>query len=173
MTIDFTNITEDVIPMTEFRLRHRFTSENYEKLPNFHLKQLKPLGKKAAHFLWDYTLRTNLHGNKPFKKDFFRTIERARISEGSEKEIKLWLFQRGVPFEKPVYLSWQPAEAMIVPWKLLIRYFDHFHNCTCGDLTVMDQNLSWALLFHHQDEIFFGSNSEVKIIQMNQEFLIA
>lgn len=173
MTIDFNNITEDVIPMNEFRLKHRFTNGYYEKLPDSHFKQLKPLGKKGSHFLWNYTVKSELHGNAPFKKDFFHKIEKARISEGREKEIKLWLFQRGIPFEKPVYLSWQPTEAMIVPWKLLIKYFDHFHNCTCGDLTVMDQSLDWALLFHHQHEIYFGSNAEAKIIEMNQEFLIA
>lgn len=173
MTINFNNITEDVIPTNEFRLKHRFTNENYEKLPDSHFNQLRPLGKKGSHFLWNHTLKSDLHGNAPFRKDFFRKIEKARISEGREKEIKLWLYQRGIPFEKPVYLSGQPTEAMIVPWKLLIKYFDHFHNCNFGDLTVMDQSLDLALLFDHQHEIYFGSNAHVKIIEMTEEFLIA
>ena len=160
MAIDFNNITEDVIPMNQFRLNYRFTNDKYEKLPNLHLDQLKPLGKKGARFLWDYTIQSNLHGNAPFKKDFFRKIDKAPIKEGREIETKDWLHKRGLPSDKPVFLSWQPNEAMIVPWKIFINYFHHFYNCTPGDLTVIDQSLNWALLFHHQDEIYFGTNCD-------------
>ena len=79
MAIDFNNITEDVIPMNQFRLNYRFTNDKYEKLPNLHLDQLRPLGKKASRFLWDYTIQSNLHGNAPFKKDFFKKIDNAPI----------------------------------------------------------------------------------------------
>jgi len=158
MKINFNNLNEDVIPLNQFSLKYRFINEKYEKLPEQHLDQLKPLGKKGARFLWDYTIQSNLHGNAPFKKDFFQTIDKSSILEGQEKETKMWLYQRGIPFDKPVYLSWQPTEAMIVPWELLIKYFDYFHYCTSGDLTVIDQSLNWALLFHHEDEMYFGKN---------------
>jgi hypothetical protein len=160
MAIDFTNITEDVIPMNQFRLNNRFTNERYVTFPNLHLQQLKPLGKRGSRFLWDYTIKSNLHGNAPFKKDFFRKIDKAPIKEGNEKETKMWLQKCGLPFDKPVYLSWQPNEAMIVPWKIFINYFDHFYSCNVCDLTVIDQSLNWALLVHHQEKIYFGSNTE-------------
>ena len=160
MAIDFNNITEDVIPMNQFRLNYRFTNDKYEKLPNLHLDQLRPLGKKASRFLWDYTIQSNLHGNAPFKKDFFKKIDNAPIKEGREIETKDWLYKRGLPSDKPVFLSWQPNEAMIVPWKIFIKYFNHFYYCTSGDLTVIDQSLNWALLFHHDNEVYFGSNSD-------------
>ena len=110
MSIDFDNIFQHVIPMDDFRLKWRFTEEKYDKLPDQHLDQLKPLDNEAAKFLWDYIAKTNLHNNIPFKKDFFRTIDKARISDGNEKEIKKWLYQRGLPFDKPVFLSWQPTD---------------------------------------------------------------
>lgn len=162
MSIDFGNIFQHVIPMDDFRLKWRFTDEKYDKLPDQHLVQLKPLDNEAAKFLWDYIARTNLHNDTPFKKDFFRTIDKARILDGNEKEIKKWLYQRGIPFDKPVFLSWQPTDAMIVPWKLLIKYFDSFYYGTSDDLTVIDQSLNWALLFYHEDEIYFGTNSDFK-----------
>ena len=91
MSIDFDNIFQHVIPMDDFRLKWRFTEEKYHKLPDHHLHQLKPLDNEAAKFLWDYIIKTNLHSDTPFKKDFFRTIDKARISDGNEKEIKKWL----------------------------------------------------------------------------------
>lgn len=47
---------------------------------------------------------------------------------------------------------------MIVPWKLLVKYFDSFYYA--DDLTVIDETLSWALLFYHEDEIYFGTNKD-------------
>jgi len=158
MKIDFTNLTDDIIPMQQFGLKYRFLSDHYEKLPEQYLAQLKPLGKKGSRFLWDYTIKSNLHAHAPFKKNFFNTIDTARIQEGKELEVKKWLDQRGFPSDKPVFLSWQPSEAMIVPWKLFVHYFDHFRYCTAADLTVIDQSLNWALFLYRENEIHFGSN---------------
>jgi hypothetical protein len=162
MRVDFSNIDDHIIPMTVFRLKSRFTDEKYDKIPDEHLNQLKPLDKEASNYLWDYISQTSLHDETPFKKDFFRTIDKAKISEGNEKEVKKWLYHRGLPFDKSVYLSWQPNDAMIVPWKILIKYFDSFYYGTSDDLTVIDQSLTWALLFYHEDEIYFGTNRDFK-----------
>jgi hypothetical protein len=159
MAISFENIYEHVTAMDDFRLKWRFTEE-YNRLPDSHLAQLKPLNKKASEFLWNYISGTNLHDNTPFKKGFFKTVDKAKILEENQKEIKKWLYQRGLPFEKDVFLSWQPTDAMIVPWKLLIKYFDSFY--FADDLTVIDQSLNWALLFYHEDEIYFGTNTNFK-----------
>ena len=139
MTINFNNIFDDVIPMNEFRLKCRFLNEQYPGLPETHLQQLKPLGKKGAGFLWDYTIQSNLHANTPFKKDFFQKIDKASIHDGKQKELQKWLYDRDFPFDKPVFLSW--------PWKLLVKYFDYFNDCTPGDLTVIDQSFELGIIF--------------------------
>lgn len=162
MTIDFYNIFEHVISMDNFQLSWRFTNEKYDKLPDEHIEQLKPLDNEASTFLWDYISTTMLHNDTPFKKVFFRTIDKARILDGNEKEIKKWLYQRGIQFDKPVFLSWQPTEAMIVPWKLLIKYFNSFYYGGSDDLTIIDQSLNWAILFYHEGEIYFGTNNDFK-----------
>ena len=92
--IDFESIFQHVIPMGDFQLKWRFTEVKYDKLPDQHLDQLKPLDSEAAKFLSDYIVKTNLHNDTPFKKDFFRTIDKAKILDGNEKEIKKWLYQR-------------------------------------------------------------------------------
>jgi hypothetical protein len=162
MKIGFDNIHDHIIPMEEFRLNWRFTEENYHALPEEHLELLKPLNEKAAKFLWDYILKSGLHEDTPFKKDFFQTIEKAKILDSNTKEIKKWLYHRGLPFEKEVFLSWQPDDAMILPWKLLIKYFNSFYYSTSDDLSIIDQSLNWALLFYHEDEVYFGSNEAYK-----------
>ena len=159
MNVDFSNIHEHIIPIDNFRLKWRFTEEKYDLLPNEHLDQLKPLNEKASLFLWNFIDQTNLHENIPFKNDFFKTIDKAKISGDNNKEIKKWLYQRGIPFDKPVFLSWQPTDGMIVPWKIFIKYFDSFYYGG-DDLTIIDQSLIWSLLFYHEDEIYFGTNKE-------------
>lgn len=67
MSRDFDNIFQHVIPIDDFRLKWRFTEEKYDKLPDQHLDQLKPLDNEAAKFLWDYIAKTNLHNDTPFK----------------------------------------------------------------------------------------------------------
>ncbi len=160
MNIDFDNIQEHIIPMENFSLKWRFTQESHDKLPDLHLDQLKPLDKKASNFLANYISKTNLHFDIPFKKDFFRTIDKASVSDGNEKEIKKWLYHRGLAFDKQVFLSWNRDNGMIVPWKLLIKYFDSFYYPIADDLTVIDQSLNWALIFFHEHEIYFGTNKD-------------
>lgn len=162
MTITFENIYNHIISMDKFPLKWRFTEARYDILPDLHLEELKPLNVEAAKFLWDYILNTNLHDDIPFKKEFYKKVEKVTILKENRREIKKWLYQRGFPFNKEVFLSWNETEAMIVPWKLLIKYFDSFYYTGSDDLTVIDQSLSWALLFFHEDEVYFGTNREIK-----------
>jgi len=162
MKIGFDNINEQIIPIEKFQLKWRFIEEQYDKLPEIHLEQLKPLNNDASKFIWDYILSSGMHNEMPFKKDFYKTVDKARILDTNENEIKNWLYQRGLPFEKEVLLSWQPNVAMMVSWKILIKYFDSFHYGSSDDLTIIDQSLNWAILFYHEDEIYFGTNEKFK-----------
>lgn len=158
MAIGFDNIHEHIIPMEEFTMKWRFTEEPYDELPDIHLQQLKPLDKQASQFLWDFISSSGIHTDIPFKKGFFKTTDKAKIGNSNQNEIRKWLYQRGLSFDKDVFLSWQPGEAMIAPWKLVVKYFDSFYYA--DDLTIIDQSLQWAVLFYHEDEIYFGTNKD-------------
>ena len=93
MKPSFENIADFEISMDDFRLYWRFTDEKYDKLPEQHLNQLIPLRKDASMFLWNFVKDSNFHKDIPFNKDFFTTIDKAKIFEGNEKEIKKWLYQ--------------------------------------------------------------------------------
>ncbi len=160
MKIDFSNIDKHIIPLSDFELKWRFTEENYDVFPSFHLDQLKPLDIQAAEFLSTYMLNADLHANVPFKKNYFRTVDNIKIDEDNSTEVKKWLYQRGLPFKKDVYLSWDNKNAMIVPWKVLIKYFDSFYYGGSDELTVFDESLQWSLMFFHDDQIYFGTNKD-------------
>lgn len=164
MKIDFTNIDKHIIPVSEFGLKWRFTEEKYDVLPNIHLDQLKPLDNQAAMFLSSYISKVDLHADAPFKKNFFRTVDNINISEDNNTEIRKWLHRRGLPFKKNVYLSWDNENAMIIPWKILIKYFDCFYYAGSDDLTVFDESLQWSLMFSHWDTIYFGTNKDFILI---------
>ena len=162
MNVDFKNILSHTTRLADFELAWRFTDEKYNILPDSHLELLRPLDKSGAKFLSDYISAVNLHGDIPFKKGFFRTIDKAKILDDNQREIKKWLYQRGIPFDKLIFLSWSQENAMIVPWKIFIKYFDSFYYGSSDDLTVIDHTLTWALLFYHEDEIYFGTNNNFK-----------
>lgn len=163
MKIDFNNIYDHIISMDKFRMNWRFTDPKYDVLPDIHLNQIKPLDDKAAKFLWDYILFNNLHNDTPFTKGFFRTIDKVLITEDNNNDIKKWLYQRALPFDKDVFLSYQPDTAIIAPWKIVIKYFDSFQYQYSDDLTIIDQSLNWALLFFHEGRVYFGTNEDYKL----------
>jgi hypothetical protein len=162
MKVDFENILSHTTRLDDFELKWRFIDEKYDKLPANHLELLQPLDKVGAKFLSEYISAVNLHGDVPFKEGFFRTIDKARILEGNQREIKKWLYQRGIPFAELVFLSWSQENAMVVPWKIFVKYFDSFYYSISDDLTVINKTLAWALLFYHEDEIYFGTNKDFK-----------
>lgn len=169
--VDFGNIFKHTVPLDDFRLKWRFSDPKHDQLPMIHLEQLMPLNTEASKFIWDYIQDANLHADMPFKNGLFRTIFKMKMLVGNEPEVKKWLYQRWLPFEKQVFLSWHPTEAMIVPWKIFIKYFDSFYYSCADDLTVIDQSLNWALLFFHDDEIYFGTNEEFTSRESSDDFL--
>ena len=62
---------------------------------------------------------------------------------------------------------------MIVPWKLLVKYFNCFYYPIADDLSVIDQGVNWALLFYHEHEIYFGTNNNFTLSNMHagEEFI--
>ena len=158
MTVDFKNINDFVIPLTDFALNWRFVDPKYNALPDYHLKDLKPLGKVASRFLFDYLKTNDLHSDSPFKSGFFKQIDSIEITENNAIKVKDWLLKSGLDSKNEVILSWDFDNAMILPFGLLVEYFDDFHYSSSDDLTVFQKDLNWAFLFSHADQIFYGQN---------------
>ncbi|KAA5820116.1 hypothetical protein FPF71_17860 [Algibacter amylolyticus] len=157
--------------MTEFTLKWRFTDEKYDVLPEQHLNELKPLSTIGAEFLADYISDCKVHDQMPFKKGLFRNMDYVNIRDENEKRITKWLYQRAIPFDKQVYLSWDGNNGMITKWKFVVKYWDSLFYGGSDDLTVFDQSLEWAALFFHEDQIYFGTNKKFEpIIEFNEKW---
>ena len=147
------------IPMEQFALKWRFTDPRYRVLPPVHLEQVKPLSSESSRRLWDLTLL--LHKDLPFTVGFFSDVESIPLNNTDPlaiRAVRKWLFNRGVPFKSPVYLSYQQDEAIATTWKMVIKYWDEFWYPGSDDLTVVDDSFAWTLLFWHEGEAFFGDN---------------
>jgi hypothetical protein len=157
MIIDFKNINDFVISLTEFSLSWRFIDSKYNALPDYHLESLKPLDKVAAKFLYDYIKTMDLHKDIPFKIDIFKHIDSIEIKDNNDNEVKDWLLKYGLDSNDEIFLSWDIDNAMIIPFGLLVEYFDDFYYSSSDNLTVFQKDLNWALLFFHTDIIYFGT----------------
>lgn len=154
-------------PMNEWPMKWRFTDPKYNVLRPIHLEQIVPLVPSGAKRLWDTVARSRLHDELPFVSGFFTRIETTSVgdSHGNAEEdgrIRKWLYQRGIPFQTQVYLSWQPDWAVRTTWKMLVKYWNDFYYPISDNLSVVDGTFRWALLFWHEHEIFFGANRRSK-----------
>src|SRR5258708_4441163 len=136
------------IPMEQFSLKWRFTDPRYRILPPVHLEQVKPLSSESSRRLWDLTLP--LHEDLPFTPGYFRVVESIPLDNAEPtaiRAVRKWLFARAVPFKAPVYLSYQPDEAIATTWKMVVKYWDDFWYPGSDDLTVVYDSFAWALVF--------------------------
>ena len=169
----FEDLNKHIIPMTEFTLKWRFTEEKYDCLPEQHLNELKPLDKVGAKFLADYLSNCKIHSEFPFKNGLFRNLDKTQILENNEKKVTKWLYQRAIPFDKEVYLSWDGNNGIITKWKFVVKYWNSLFYGGADDLTVFDQSLEWTLLFFHEDEIHFGTNKDYDpIAEFDEKLLV-
>jgi len=149
----------------EFPLKWRFTDPKHVLLSDEHLAQVRPLDEKSSRKLWSFILESNLHASDPFLEDFFQSVESISIPNSTgdyaeeDSRVRKWLYRCALPFDKRVLLSWQPELAVETTWKMLVKYWSDFYYPVSDDLTVFDESLQWALLFHHNEKVFFGTNS--------------
>jgi len=151
MEVTFENITHSTVLLSEFELGWRFN----KVLTEDQQSKMKPLNKRGSEFLFEYLETNELHKEIPFKKDFFKYVEKIEIDD--KKQVQIWLSKIGLNNEE-VFLSWNKENGMIVPYKLLVENFDDFYYESSDDLTVFQKGLDWAILFFHAKQIYFGKD---------------
>jgi hypothetical protein len=164
MKISFENIQDHVLSLDQSPFENWMVDAAKHNIPPAHIQLIQPLDKEAAKFLSDFISSTNLHAQVPFKKGFFRTVEKTFVQVNNQADIKKWLYRRGLKFDKTVYLSWQPDLAAIVPWKMIVKYSEEFAGGG-DDLTIFDASLNWAILFYHEGDVFFATNENYEPIK--------
>jgi hypothetical protein len=150
-TVDYATI-----PMEGSRLRGRF---DLQALSPAHLAHIKFLdAKSSAHLL--QTTSPWVSQTPPFRHAYFSNVATTPIAGYRPDEIqqmRKWLYQRGVPFQRRVFLSWDNYTAAITTWKMMVRYWNVFWHPSSDDLFVFDEAQSWLLFLWHEEQMFFWS----------------
>jgi hypothetical protein len=73
-------------------------------------------------------------------------------------EVRDWLFRRGIPLRRIVYLIYDRERVVETTWRMLIRYWDAFAWPVGDAMFAVDHSLQWACCFHHEEVITFGSH---------------
>ena len=73
-------------------------------------------------------------------------------------EVRRWLFERGIPFHRVVYLLYESERVVQATWKMVVRYWDAFSWSVGYAMVAVDHTLQWACCFHHEDVILFGTH---------------
>lgn len=153
--ISFDNLEEFSIPLSEHPRKWVFLEEGKVLSPEFE-DQIIALNIEVAKFLWDFEGSQKILHNKFVDANGFKNKEEYRTSGKTQKEIKKWLYERGIPFETKVF--WVPSNnhAFILTWKMVIKFADIIF--WANDEIIWDQTLNWALKYNHNNIFYFGKD---------------
>lgn len=154
--ITLENLETYTVPLHEHPMRWLFEDADGNPPPDSYRDQILPLNKEASHFLWKMESDFRIGEFFPHPEKMFRDIAEFSFGENMEKDVKKWLYRRGIPFRQKVFVVFQPDTAFIMTWKMVVHFspdlfFGH-------DLIVWDNTVNWALLYNHNDYFIFGRN---------------
>ncbi len=150
----------------------------FEALPQETRDQVSFLDKKATDYLLDllHTARLITGGGwEPFQQNFktVETFDRFYENDESRRLLKKWLYHRGIPFSRQVFLLETNENAVAITWKMLLRYSPFIF--PGDDVAVFDSSLNWCLFYYHDNKMSFGrdriydpAEDEQRMRQLNE-----
>lgn len=144
------------------------TKEDYNALSKEFKDQIWFLDSNSSKFIIDFLDSTKMISssiafdeNWPFPKGYFKHVEHTYDST-NRQEIKKWLFNRGIPFQKEVFIvSYFNDEVVLTTWKMVIKN-DLFYP---DDIIIFDSSIDWCLYYYHDGNLYFGSENIYNIEQ--------
>lgn len=154
--IDLTNIQEHEIDRPNVWTCLGSPSD-FDSLSDEFKDQIKFLDKEASNFLYKYFEASRFHTGpvwEPFEKKNFKYVEKITVGL-DESIIKKWLFKRGFPFSKWVFvLPNYGNEPLMMTWKMVIKKCENLF--FADDVVIFDETNQWCLTYWHEDEMYFG-----------------
>jgi hypothetical protein len=75
--------------------------------------------------------------------------------------VREWLHARGVPYNTSIYAFYDQDQILVMPWRLLLKYWDVFAWRVGYSMIATDASCQWACMFHHENVIEFGAYGEI------------
>lgn len=153
-----------------------WSAEEAEKISTEHKDQIHFLnenGTKLINEFLDSSKMTQGLPYEPFKK-YFKTIDEFRVTENCDSEIKKWLYDKGIPFSKYVFIDCdRSGQSVMLTWKMVIKYWQGIF--FADDIVIFDSSLEWGIFYYHESELYFGTDvifdrkaEEQKTIELNE-----
>jgi hypothetical protein len=134
--------------------------EEASKISQEHKDQIFFLNDEAGELVRNYINSSKMVTGppwKPFNERYFKKIQEFEVTEKCEKEIKKWLYDKSIPFDKFVFIYGDKSGLEItLTWKMVIKYWQGLF--FADDLILFDETLTWGLFYFHEDRLHFGTD---------------
>ena len=151
-------------PWNELSAQERsfFCGEGYLPLPANHAAQIRLLISKDASRLAAWAWSAIPPGWPEGGEGRFRCEETLDVSdcwndEAAKDSVRRWLFDRGIPYQRIVYLMYERDRVVQTTWRMVVRYWDAFAWSVGYAMMAVDHTLQWVGCFHHENVFVFGS----------------
>ncbi|WP_221392919.1 hypothetical protein [Dyadobacter sp. NIV53] len=157
--IDFDNIKTY---STDFPTTWSFlwSTEEAREIPQEHKDQIFFLNNEASEFVKNYIDSSKMITGpvwKPFNERYFKTIQEFEVTENCENEIKKWLYNKHIPFDKYILIYGERGgQSVTLTWKMVIKYWKGLF--FADDLIIFDETLNWGLFYFHEDRLYYGTD---------------
>ena len=137
-----------------------WSPEEASKIHQEHKDQIFFLNNEASEFIRNYFNSSKMVTGpswKPFNERYFKTIQEFVVTESSEKEIKKWLYNKPIPFDKFVFIYGdRSGQEIVLTWKMVVKYWEGLF--FADDLIIFDETLNWGLFYFHEDRLYYGTD---------------
>lgn len=137
-----------------------WSPEEAQNIPQEHKEQIHFIDKEGTIFFNKWINSSRIYSGlafSPCNREYFKTIEQFTITWNCEKKIKKWLYSKGIPFSKWVFIDYdRSGKTVMLTWKMVIKYWEGLF--FADDLIIVDSSLQWGLFYFHESELFFGKD---------------
>ena len=82
-------------------------------------------------------------------------LENAWGNTQGTQQVREWLYKKGIPFSRTVYLVYDRGFTVKTDWKTVVKYWDAFAWSVGMAMFAIDSSKQWSCEFNHEDYIHF------------------
>jgi hypothetical protein len=150
----------DYRPLEEFRLAWRWNDPHQRVLPADVLAKVRPLTQDKAKGVYNQLGRRSLHEDEGFLPVSFRLVNKVNTSAIYPGVVRHWLEAHIQDHDQAIIVSWEPTIAVATTADIFCRFWDDFCYPSSDDVTILPLSEDWALVYWHEEELFFGKNKK-------------
>jgi hypothetical protein len=145
---------EETIPIGDFPLVWRWTSETHAVFTPAELASMRAINERASATLHDYLLSQGLMRREPDPVSFQEVALDAEHL--SEERVAAWLCALPVVQEERAWVCYPHwSNSVEVPWDLFVQRWDDFCYPSSDDVVVVPPSGAWVLEYWHYETLIW------------------